>query len=128
MTSIVPVYLKQLFSKDPYFAESKIVSSIYDEGFDGTLDARMSEKMVQDGVSAESISAISSPTFDNLNALSIQHSDGLIIGSEELAPETLEAIENSGLPVLNYHGEEGYVGDINNFYDTILEGKAEAVS
>ena len=29
---------------------------------------------------------------------------------------------------MSYHGEEGYVGDINNFYDTILEGKAEAVS
>jgi starch synthase len=128
MTSIVPVYLKQLFSKDPYFAESKIISSIYNEGFEGSLDARMVEKMVQDGIDAETVSTISNPTFNNLNALSIQHSDGLIIGSEELAPDTAEAIEKSGVPVLKYHGEEGYVGDINNFYDTILEGKAEAVS
>jgi len=128
MTSILPVYLKQLFAKDPYFAESKVVSSIYEEGFEGSLNARMAEKMVQDGIDAESISGISSPTFNNLNALSIQHSDGLIIGSENLEPETLDAIENSGVPILKYHGEEGYVGDINNFYDTILEGKAEAVS
>lgn len=128
MTSVVPVYLKQLFGEDPYFANSKVITSIYDEGFDGALDSRMAEKMQQDGISADSISCIESPTFDALNALSIQHSDGLIIGSENISDETLKAIEGAGVPVLNYHGEEGYVADINNFYDTILEGKAEAVS
>ena len=128
MTAAVPVYLKQLFASDPYFADSKIITSIYDEGFEGALDSRMSEKMQQDGITADSISCIDTPTFDALNALSIQHSDGLIVGSEDLAPETAQAIENAGVPVLGYHGEEGYVTDINNFYDTILEGKAEAVS
>ena len=128
MTAAVPVYLKQLFASDPYFADSKIITSIYDEGFEGALDSRMAEKMQQDGITADSISCIETPTFDALNALSIQHSDGLIVGSEDLAPETAQAIESAGVPVLGYHGEEGYVTDINNFYDTILEGKAEAVS
>ncbi len=128
MTSIVPVYLKQMFAKDPYFAESKIITSIYDEGFEGSLDARMTEKMQQDGIESKSIECIDNPTFEALNALSIQHSDGLIVGSENLSPETAKAIENAGVPTMSYHGEEGYVGDINNFYDTILEGKAEAVS
>ena len=129
MTSIVPVYLKQMFAKDPYFGvESKIITSIYDEGFEGSLDARMTEKMQQDGIESKSIECIDNPTFEALNALSIQHSDGLIVGSENLSPETAKAIENAGVPTMSYHGEEGYVGDINNFYDTILEGKAEAVS
>ena len=128
MTSIVPVYLKQMFAKDPYFAESKIITSIYDEGFEGSLDARMTEKMQQDGIESKSIECIDNPTFEALNALSIQHSDGLIVGSENLSPETAKAIQNAGVPTMSYHGEEGYVGDINNFYDTILEGKAEAVS
>ena len=55
MTSIVPVYLKQMFAKDPYFAESKIITSIYDEGFEGALDSRMAEKMKQDGIDPKSI-------------------------------------------------------------------------
>jgi starch synthase len=128
MTAAVPVYLKQLFASDPYFADSKLITSIYDEGFEGSLDSRMAEKMQQDGITADSVACIETPTFDALNALSIQHSDGLIIGSEHLAPETAQSIENADVPVLGYHGEEGYVTDINNFYDTILEGKAEAVS
>lgn len=128
MTNILPVYLKQLFRQDPYFAQSKVVCSIYDEGFEGSLDSRMAEKMVQDGISAESVTCIQNPTFDALNELAIQHADGLIVGSEDLSEETLEAIKNTGVPQLSYHGEEGYVGDINNYYDTILEGKAETVS
>lgn len=128
MTSIVPVYLKQMFAKDPYFAESKIITSIYDEGFEGSLDSRMAEKMKQDGIDPKSIECIENPTFEALNSLAIQSSDGLIVGSENLSSETAKAIEDSGLPTMSYHGEEGYVGDINNFYDTILEGKAEAVS
>jgi len=128
MTSIVPVYLKQMFAKDPYFAESKIITSIYDEGFEGALDSRMAEKMKQDGIDPKSIECIENPTFEALNSLAIQSSDGLIVGSENLSSETAKAIEDSGLPTMSYHGEEGYVGDINNFYDTILEGKAEAVS
>ncbi len=128
MTSIVPVYLKQMFAKDPYFAESKIITSIYDEGFEGSLDSRMAEKMKQDGIDPKSIECIENPTFEALNSLAIQSSDGLIVGSENLSSETAKAMEDSGLPTMSYHGEEGYVGDINNFYDTILEGKAEAVS
>ena len=128
MTNILPVYLKQLFHQDPYFAQSKVVCSIYDEGFEGSLDSRMAEKMVQDGIAPESVACIQDPTFDALNELAIQHADGVIVGSEDLSEETLEAIKNTGVPQLSYHGEEGYVGDINNYYDTILEGKAETVS
>ena len=66
--------------------------------------------------------------LDALNNLAIAHADGLIVGSENISDATMDAMKATGLPMLNYHGEEGYVGDINNFYDSILEGKAEAVS
>jgi starch synthase len=128
MTNIAPLYLKQIFSNDPYFAESKVICSVYDEGFEGILNARMAEKMQRDGLTPESLESIADPTFDALNNLAIAHADGLIVGSENLSDTTLDAMKATGVPMLNYHGEEGYVGDINNFYDSILEGKAEAVS
>ncbi len=84
-------------------------------GVEGSLDARMTEKMQQDGIESKSIECIDNPTFEALNALSIQHSDGLIVGSENLSPETAKAIENAGVPTMSYHGEEGYVGDITQF-------------
>jgi starch synthase len=84
--------------------------------------------MKLDGISEESVATIAQPTFNALNLLAIENADGLIVGSEDLSEDIVKAMKDSGLPILNYHGEEGYVGDINNFYDSILEGKAEAVS
>ena len=31
-------------------------------------------------------------------------------------------------PILTYRGEDGFTGEINTFYDAILEGKTEAVA
>jgi starch synthase len=128
MTSLLPVYLKEIYSKDPYFENSKVICSLYNEGFQGSLDSRMAEKVVQDGIKPESVASIADPSFDALNKLAIEHADGLVIGSEDLNPETVKLANDAGVPVLPFHGEEGYVGEINNFYDTILEGKTEAVA
>ncbi len=128
MANLLPVYLKDVYKDDPYFANSKVVCSLYDEGFEGSLDPRMAQKIAVDGVKKESIATIEDPTFNNLNALAIEHADGLIVGSEDLDPQSLELIESRDVPTMRYHGEEGYVADINNFYDTILEGKTEAVA
>lgn len=128
MTNLLPTYLKQIYSKDPYFENSKVVCSLYDEGFEGSLDPRMAEKVIQDGIAPETVSSIATPTFNALNQLAIEHADGLVVGAEDLDEATQKAVDAAAVPVLPYHGEEGYVGDINNFYDTILEGKAEAVA
>lgn len=128
MANTLPAYLKDVYRNDPYFASSKVVCSLYDEGFEGSLNPRMAEKMCMDGIKPESVTTIENPSFNQLNALAIQHADGIIIGSENLDRETIALVEARDIPTMRYHGEEGYVADINNFYDTILEGKTEAVA
>jgi starch synthase len=128
MTQILPVYLKDIYRKDPYFADSKVVCSLYNEGFEGSLDARMAEKMVMDGIAADHVAGLADPTFEALNALAIAHSDGIVIGSEDLSPATQAGIASATVPVLKFPGEDGYVGEINAYYEQILEGKAETVA
>jgi len=128
MTSILPVYLKDVYRKDPYFADSKVVCSLYNEGFEGALDARMAEKMVMDGIAAEHVALLEHPTFEALNALAIAHADGIVVGSEDLSADTKARIAATSAPVLQYPGDEGYVSEINAYYEQILEGKAETVA
>lgn len=128
MANLLPAYMKDVYGEDPYFAKSKVICSLYDEGFEGSLNDRMAEKMIQDGVKAETVATLKQPTFNNLNALAVEHADGLIVGSENLDAETIALLDGRDVPTMRYHGEEGYVADINNFYDTILEGKIEAVA
>ena len=127
MANLLPLYLKSNYADDPYFANSKIVCSIYDEGFEGSLDPRMSEKIALDGIDAKKAETIKNPTFNNLNAIAIENADALITASEDLDKETLSKIASAGVRVLPFPGEERYLAEINQFYDEVLEGKVEAV-
>ena len=50
------------------------------------------------------------------------------MGSETLTDGTQAALVNLDKPILSYRGKEGFTGEINTFYDAILEGKTEAVA
>jgi len=127
MANLLPLYLKNNYADDPYFANSKVVCSIYDEGFEGALDARLSEKVTLDGIDAEKVQTIKNATFNNMNAIAIENADALITASEDLDEETTSKMAAAGVPFLPFPGEKGYLAEINQFYDEVLEGKFEAV-
>ena len=58
----------------------------------------------------------------------MQGADAIIVGSEELSTESQAVLAGMDKPILPYSGSEGFVSEINAFYDTMLEGKAEAVA
>ncbi|MBM71726.1 MAG: glycogen synthase [Crocinitomicaceae bacterium] len=125
MTNLLPLYLKTNYADDPYFSNCKVVCSIYNEGFGGSLDKRMSDKLVIDGISEESANTIKKATFDNINALGIEHADALIVGSDNLNTETIDKIKSAGVPILDFPGNDGYLADVNAFYDEILGVESE---
>ena len=127
MASLVPLYAKTLFAEDAHFAKTKIVTSVFDEGFDGTLNGSLHEKIAFDGIEASAVSSIELPTFEALNKLAMQHSDAVVAGSETLTPETQEAFSSLDVPTLNYVDADLGAADMATFYDTILEGKEVAV-
>ena len=127
MANLLPLYLKNNYKDDPYFENSKIICSIYDEGFDGELDSRMAEKIVLDGISSDQADTIKNPTFNNMNAIAIENADAIIAASEDLDEETLDQINAADIPVLKFPGNEGYLADINSFYDEVIGVEAEVI-
>ena len=123
MTSMVPLYLKHVFADEPYFDKAKIVYHAYDEGFEGALDAGMAAKAEAHGIPADALSSIAEPTFDNPNALGMEGADAVIVGSENLTPEGQAVLAGLDKPILPYSGSEGFVAEINAFYDEMLEEK-----
>jgi len=127
MANLLPLYLKNNYKDDPYFANSKIICSIYDEGFDGELDSRMAEKIVLDGIPSDQAETINNPTFNNMNAIAIENADAIIAASEDLDEETLNQINAAEIPVLKFPGNEGYLADINSFYDEVIGVEVETI-
>lgn len=127
MTALVPLYLKQLFKEDAHFEKTQIITSLYNEGFDGTLNGSLHEKISFDGINADVVDSIKIPTFDALNEMAIRHSDALIQGSGELSSDTAAHFEASELPKMPFSLAELGSAEVAEFYDTILEGKEVAV-
>jgi starch synthase len=120
-TSLVPLYIKKAYREDPLFADSKVVFSYYDNGFDHPLDPSFAEKILVDGISSDHVSMVKNPVYDNLVILSSAYSDGLIQGSAVLPESVMKALKGSGKPLLDYVGNEKYVEAFSVFYDSILK-------
>jgi starch synthase len=115
MTSLIPLYLKTSYKDEPLFENSKVVTSIYDDCFEGSLDSSFGKKAMMDGVSEEDINNFINPTHKNLCTAAAAWSDGVIIGTEKAA----SLVENVSVPVLDYQGDD-YIDAFNSFYDEIL--------
>ncbi len=119
-TGLVPLYIKKAYNEDPLFANSKVIYSLYDDGFDKPLNKDFKNKILFENISNEDVKILDNPTFNNLSKLAIETSDATIIGSETINEELNSFIKNSGKPYLDYHNEESYIDAYSEFYDKIL--------
>ena len=116
MASLLPLYLKEYYKDEPLFAESKIVTSIYNNGFEGTLNKELSSKVSFDKIEDTKVATFSTPNYTNILKSAIENSDAIIKGSEEL-PEDLESfITEKEVPSLEYQTEENLTESYLDFY------------
>jgi starch synthase len=120
LASLLPLYLKKYYEGEPLFSESKIVTSIYNQGYDGTLHKQMIDKIKFDNINEDIISILKKPSYTNLMKVAIDHSDGLIIGSEEIPDELSEYLKTCGKPVLEFQSKEEFAENYKEFYSTKL--------
>ena len=119
MASLLPLYLKEFYKEEPLFAESKIITSLYDNNFEGNLNESLADKVKFDRISEEKIVTIQTPNFTNILKSAIENSDAIIHGSETISEELSSFLEEKEIPVLEYQSEnlkESYL----NFYADLI--------
>ncbi len=120
MNAFVPLYIKKVFNEDPIFANSKVIFSVYNTGFEGELNKNFGNKAILDGIDVEDIANLNGPTALEVYKYAAKWSDGIIKGSEKLSPELDEYISSLEKPILEYQNEDSYIEEYNNFYDSVL--------
>lgn len=127
MSALLPLYLRNYYGNEPLFVNSKIVTSVYDNGFEGQLDEDMEEKVLFDGLDEDRTEHLKSPDFVNLMKTSIENSDAVIKGSPELPEDLEEYLEGLEKPVLDYKSKVEFAQAYHDFYLTeVLNEKKEA--
>lgn len=116
LASFLPLYLKQYYDNEPLFENSKIVTSVYNQGFEGTLDNKVINKIQFDGIEENDIAELSTPDYINIMKVAVKNSDAVVIGSNELPKELEDYLKNLEKPVLKYHNMEEFSQAYLDFY------------
>lgn len=116
LAGMLPVYMKHFYKDETLFADTKIVTSVYSQSFDESLDKEMINKVAFDGVPKDSIKDLEDPTFENLMKTSINHSDAVIIASQSLSPSLTKFIESSDKPFLPFTTKDKFSEVYTEFY------------
>ena len=120
MTSLLPLYLKNMYKDDPHFNNAKTMYTVYDDGNNEKLPKNFMDKLAFDDIPTEDIVNKENPSIDSLNYLGVQWSDIIGIGSKAINPELESYIVESGKPILGLQDEECLVEAHQDFYDKVL--------
>ncbi|MFD1161627.1 glycogen/starch synthase [Hwangdonia seohaensis] len=118
LASLLPLYLKQYYKDEPLFNESKIVTSVYNQSFDGALNKDMINKIKFDNIDEEAIKMLKDPSYNNLMKVAIDNSDALIIGSENIPKDLNTYLEASDKPILEFKSKDEFGEAYTEFFNT----------
>ena len=121
ITALAPMYMRKMYAEEPAFAGAKIVYSVFDDGFEGALDARMAEKLRMDGFTDDDLRGLAGNPIDclALNKIAVDYADAVVQSSPEMNPELLAYIKASGKPFLPFPGKDEYVTAVADFYASL---------
>lgn len=116
MAALLPVYLKEYYKDDALFSNSKIVTSLYNNGFSGTLNQELKNKVGFDKV--ENLDSIKDANFEGLQKIAIENSDAIIVGSEDLDSDLIDYAKSLDKPVLDFHPIDDFADAYLDFYQS----------
>ncbi|MCM1034386.1 MAG: glycogen/starch synthase [Bacteroides sp.] len=104
MSALAPLYLKKAYADTPFFANSKIVCSIYDQSFTTAFGTKFADKLLIDGVTPEDVSGIAGKkvSYADLMALAVQYSDAVIQASPVIDKKLEKYVKKTDKPFLPY--------------------------
>lgn len=124
MTSLMPMYIKDVYKNDPHFVDTKIVYSIYNKGFNKNWEDKFEEKLKFEGFNDSIIEAIKDGSYTNINKLAMEYADGLILGSDTIE-EDLKAVFDASEKLKMEYVEGGvHPKEVSEFFDKVISEEA----
>ena len=124
-TSLVPMYIKKLYSEDPLFENTKVIYSVFDNGYKGKLSDTIIDKLLFENLEASDLAPLKGLDAETLYKFAISYSDAVIQASSNINKGLINSIEKSGKPFLKYPGDEDYERSYLKFYDDFINEEEE---
>ena len=120
-TSLVPMYIKKLYCEDPLFENTKVIYSVFNNGYKGKLSENIIDKLLFENLDVNDLIGLKNLNVNTLNKFAISYADAVVQASEKINKNVLNNIQDSGKPFMQYPGEEEYENDYLNFYENFIK-------
>lgn len=123
LSALMPLYVKKAYADDPQFMRSKIVTVIYEDGFERSFPESFREFLMLDGIEQEDLAALGQGeiSYVNLMKLALRHSDGVVFTSKKIQKELFDEAKKLKLPSVIIDKESDYEQDYLDFYDSVVK-------
>lgn len=126
MCSVIPLYIKTAYGEEPSFANTKVVTTLFDEKLHDGLGANFRQSIAFRDVKPEILDKYSKDfNFNDLEKLAIDYSDGVVNDGGEINAELMKYAENNGIPVMNHPSGDDLFDAYDGFYDKVYGNGAE---
>lgn len=123
MSAMVPLYIKKAYYDEPSFRDSKVIYSLYQEGFKSNLAPNFADQVLFKEVTPEDVSMMKSPaSYEDLCKLAVAYSDGVIQNDETVNQNVIDYARSLNIPVLEYASGDAYADACDAFYDKVFDG------
>lgn len=121
MAALMPLYIKKIYHKDPHFADSKVIISLYDEEINNNWDARFAEKLKFEGFDKKILADLQDSSYQNVMRTIFKNADGLSIGCEEINPIVKALYDEATCLKQDFVAEEFQTKVMSEFFDKVIE-------
>ena len=123
MSAVVPLFIKKAYYDEPSFRDSKVIFSVYGDGFKSNLTPDFTKQLIYREITPDDVSMIQNPVnYEELCKLAITYSDGVIQNSEKVNPAIMDYARSLNIHVVDYQADENeYAEACNTLYDKIWE-------
>ncbi|MFI3296399.1 MAG: glycogen/starch synthase [bacterium] len=127
ISSIAPIYIKKSYNSDPYFANSKVIYSVYKGGFEQNIAEGFDRKIQFEGIEPTDVQQLSKPdaNIEDMHKLAIDYSDAIICGSDTISPEIERYINIKNKMYLPHSPEENFCEEYANLFNELSPVKTE---
>ena len=130
ISALAPLYLKKSYASDPFFANSKIIYSIYKDNFECPIREGFDNRVLFDDIEPNEVEILKGELLktETLNKIAINYSDAVICASDTISEELESYIKEKGIPYLPYQGEnmqEGYWNFFCEIYPQLKESEED---
>ena len=119
-TAMIPFYMRRINKENAFFNGTKLVITLMDDKFEGTIGGNLEHKMKNDSATAKDLRLYGDTSYIGLMKAAITYSHGVIVGSKNANPELVDFAKKNKRNVLDFvEDKDEFYTRANKFYDTI---------